>query len=105
MPRLGVPSTTDSAPRPVQTSVANRPLTAATNSRHYSRLGGPLPQILQPLIESPKKGRKEGAWGSSRTAKCALFGEAGGLIRWAEVVMTRKTGAGLPASTSAMGGH
>src|SRR6266516_6459180 len=63
MPRLGVPSTTDSAPRLLGRLWRTGPLTRSTNPRHYSRPGGPLPRILQPLIESPEKGRKEGAWG------------------------------------------
>src|SRR5215469_15550644 len=67
MPRLGVPSTTDSAPRardaygePAPCRGRHNPRTTST-SRHF-------PRDYQPRIESWEKGRKEGVSSPARGA-------------------------------------
>src|SRR5919204_3088176 len=79
------------------------PLPRSTNPRHYSRPSGLFPRILQHLIESPEKGTKGRRLGPPRTAKCALFGEAGRAHSPGRVIITRKTGAGLSASAPSHG--
>jgi len=62
MPRLGVPSTTDSARVMADVCGEPAPLPRSTNPRHNDRPGGTFPRVVQRLIETSKKGRKEGAW-------------------------------------------
>jgi hypothetical protein len=62
MPRLGVPSTTDSARVIADVCGEPAPLPRSTNPRHNDRPGGTFPRVVQPLIETWEKGRKEGAW-------------------------------------------
>src|SRR5262245_8051301 len=73
MPRLGVPSTTDSARVMADVCGEPAPLPRSTNPRHYDRPGGTFRASFNPLIETPEKGRKEGAWrppqGESRAFK------------------------------------
>src|SRR5262249_57186668 len=62
MPRLGVPSTTDAARVIADVCGEPAPLPRSTNPRHNDRPGGTFPRVVQPLIETWEKGRKEGAW-------------------------------------------
>jgi hypothetical protein len=62
MPRLGVPSTTDSARVMADVCGEPAPLPRSTNPRHNDRPGGTFPRVVQRLIETSEKGRKEGAW-------------------------------------------
>jgi hypothetical protein len=69
MPRLGVPSTTDSARVITDVCGEPAPLPRSINPRHNDRPGGTFPRVVQPLIETWEKGRKEGAWGPPRGRK------------------------------------
>jgi hypothetical protein len=69
MPRLGVPSTTDSARVIADVCGEPAPLPRSTNPRHNDRPGGTFPRVVQPLIETWEKGRKEGAWGPPQGQK------------------------------------
>src|SRR6266516_6186476 len=64
MPRLGVPSTTDSTPRP-HSDVCGEP--APYRGRQIPGLTVDLAALsrgfFNPLLNRPEKGRKEGAWG------------------------------------------
>src|SRR5262245_38963633 len=62
MPRLGVPSTTDSARVIADVCAEPAPLPRSTNPRHNDRPGGTFRPSFNPLIETREKGRKEGAW-------------------------------------------
>src|SRR5215831_8854273 len=62
MPRLGVPSTTDSARVIADVCGEPAPLPRSTNPRHNDRPGGTFRPSFNPLIETREKGRKEGAW-------------------------------------------
>src|SRR5260370_16759020 len=55
MPRLGVPSTTDSASRLHATVVANRPPAAVDKSPRSGRLGGTFRRTLEARIESRER--------------------------------------------------
>src|SRR6266516_5772089 len=98
MPRLGVPSTTDSAPRP-HSDVCGEP--APYRGRQIPGTTVDLAALsrgfFNPLLNRRKRDERK-ALGAIAHGKCALFGEADGLIRCAKVVMSRKTRAGLSAS-------
>jgi hypothetical protein len=69
MPRLGVPSTTDSARVIADVCGEPAPLPRSINPRHNDRPGGTFPRVVQPLIETWEKGRKEGARSPPRGRK------------------------------------
>src|SRR5262249_56177972 len=58
MPRLGVPSTTDSARVIADVCGEPAPLPRSTNPRHNDRPGGTFPCVVQPLDRDPGKGTK-----------------------------------------------
>src|SRR5260221_14735426 len=59
MPRLGVPSTTDSAWRLHATVVATRPPAAVDESPCNGRLDGTFPRFLQARIESRERDERK----------------------------------------------
>src|SRR5258707_7559921 len=59
MPRLGVPSTTDSAWRLHATVVGNRPPAAVDKSPCNGRLDGTFPRFLQARIESRERDERK----------------------------------------------
>src|SRR5258708_27866666 len=59
MPRLGVPSTTDSGWRLHATVVANRPPAAVDKSPCNGRLDGTFPRFLQARIESRERDERK----------------------------------------------
>src|SRR2546423_5338623 len=98
MPRLGVPSTTDSTPRP-DWDVSGEP--APYRGR---QIPGPTVDLaalsrglFNPLLNRRKRDERK-ALGAVAHGKMRPFRGGSGLIRYAKVVMTRKTRAGLPAS-------
>src|SRR5262245_6015915 len=58
MPRLGVPSTTDSARVIADVCGEPAPLPRSINPRHNDRPGGTFPRVVQPLDRDPGKGTK-----------------------------------------------
>ena|SRR6516164_2837768 len=69
MPRRGVPSTTDSARVTTDVCGEPAPLPRSTNSPALLSTRRHFPARVQPLIETPQKGRKEGTWSSARGRK------------------------------------
>src|SRR5215831_16507088 len=59
MPRLGVPSTTDSARVMADVCGEPAPLPRSTNPRHYNRPGGTFRASFNPLIETPKRDERK----------------------------------------------
>jgi hypothetical protein len=86
MPRLGVPSTTDSARVMADVCGEPAPLPRSTNPRHNDRPGGTFPRVVQPLIKTSEKGRKEGAWRSAQGRKPRVYAAA----RWRRFRVPRR---------------
>src|SRR6478672_7867055 len=73
MPRRGVPSTTDSARVTTDVYGEPAPLPRSTSPRHLRSTRRHFSARVQPLIETPQKGRKEGTWRSTHGRKPARF--------------------------------
>src|SRR5258708_21619048 len=73
MPRRGVPSTTDSARVTTDVCGEPAPLPRSTSPRHLRSTQRHFSARVQPLIETPQKGRKEGTWRSTHGRKPARF--------------------------------
>jgi hypothetical protein len=69
MPRLGVPSPTDSARVIADVCGEPAPLPRSTNPRHNDRPGGTFPRVVQPLDRDLGKGTKGRRMGPSAGAK------------------------------------
>ena len=102
MPRLGVPSTTDSARVIADVCGEPAPLPRSKNPRHNDRPGGTFPRVVQPLMKTWEKGRKEGAWSPPRGRKPRVQAAA----QWRRFhvprpISTRASSASIPTLTPA----